>query len=101
MLHHSTLREDQQPFGSSRSPTAKKMIDFYTFDVGKVLHHSTLPPLVHSPKARRPSRREAWGTTSKPGGDVHKVNKPVQTLAAEELVTHQLHHPLLVQAQDR
>ncbi len=32
----------KQPPGSLKPPDAKTMIGLYTFDVGKVLHHSTL-----------------------------------------------------------
>jgi hypothetical protein len=98
MLHHSTLRENQQPFGSSRTPAANKIIDFYTFDVGKVLHHSTLFALGSSTQGFEAVRTRSVGTTSKPGGD---VNKPVQTLGAADVAMHQLHRPLLNQAQKR
>jgi hypothetical protein len=53
--------------GSLKPPGAKGNDRLYTFDVGKVLHHSTLPPLLHLPKALRPSKHQVRRTTSKPG----------------------------------
>jgi hypothetical protein len=64
VLHHSILQK-YHPLGNLEQKATKGIIDSYTFDVGKLLHHST--PLLHLPKALRPSKHQVTQTTSEPG----------------------------------